>query len=324
MTHRPNIPFPPFPADAGSERRCGVEIEFSGLTELDAATLTARTLGGEVVESGHRTYEIRDSEIGTLKVELDTALRKASARPLIEMGLDLARRVVPVELITPPLTPDQMPRLDTLRAALREAGAQGSRDGLFFGFGVHLNPEIPRDEAHASRLILAYGLLEDWLRATYPVDQTRRFLPFVTPWPHSLVDALVMEPNATLDELFSIYSDHTQTRNHGLDLMPLFRHLDPDRFDVVIAGGDAVSARPAFHFRLPDCRIDEPGWSLAQPWACWSQVESLAQRTELLWTLCDDWQAFRYATSPLRGEPRGAWAEQVALRMGGDGHKSAA
>ncbi|MGR3806178.1 amidoligase family protein [Marinibacterium profundimaris] len=324
MTHRSNLPFPPFPVDAGSERRCGVEIEFSGLTELDAAKIVARTLGGEVVESGHRTYDIRNTAIGTLKVELDTALRKASARPLIEMGLDLARRVVPVEVITPPLTPKEMPLLDSLREALRKEGAQGSRDGLFFGFGVHLNPEIPSDPLDSSRLILAYGLIEDWLRATYPVDTTRRWMPFVTPWPHSLVDALVSVPDASLDDLFSIYSDHTETRNHGLDLMPLFRHLDPDRFDVVVAGGESVSARPAFHFRLPDCRIDEAGWSLAEPWACWWQVERLAQRTELLWTLCDDWQAFRYATRPMRGEARDAWADQVALRMGDGGQKSAA
>ncbi|MAC80914.1 MAG: hypothetical protein CML66_22980 [Rhodobacteraceae bacterium] len=324
MKHQPAIPYPTFPDPAGSERRCGVEIEFSGLIEDDAAELAARTLGGKVVEIGHRTYEVRDTSIGTLRVELDTALRKAKARPLIEMGLDLARRVIPVEVITPPLTPEQMPQLDRLRRAYRAAGAQGSRDGLFFGFGVHLNPEMPQDPVRTARIVLAYALLEDWLHHAHPVDTTRRVLPFVSPWPHSLVDALVNEPDASLLDLFSIYADHTQTRNHGLDLMPVFKHLHPDRFDVVVPNATAVSARPAFHYRLPDCRIDEADWSLAVPWEGWMHIEHLADTPDLLVALCDDWQAFRYTTGILWGEPRNEWAAQVALRLGDEGQKTAA
>lgn len=324
MKQQPANLYPPLPDVPGSERRCGVEIEFSGLTEDAAADLAASTLGGTVVESGHRAFEVRDTSIGTLKVELDTALRKAKARPLIEMGLDLARRVVPVEIITPPLATDQMPELDRLRAALRDDGAQGSRDGLFFGFGVHLNPELPQDPIRTARICLAYGLLEDWLHQTHPVDTMRRVLPFVSPWPHALVDALVNEPDASLLGLFSIYADHTQTRNHGLDLMPIFKHLHPDRFDVVVPGATSVSARPAFHYRLPDCRIDEADWSMAVPWQGWMEVERLADTPELLWSLCDDWQAFRYTTGVLWGEPRSEWAAQVALRMGDGGQKTAA
>ncbi|MBB97393.1 MAG: hypothetical protein CML68_22675 [Rhodobacteraceae bacterium] len=324
MRQQPHTPFPPLPVDTGPERRCGVEIEFSGLTEDAAADLVARTLGGNVTECGHRAYEIRDTSLGTMKVELDTALRKASARPLIEMGLDLARRVVPVELITPPLTSAQMPVLDGLRTALRDAGAQGSRDGLFFGFGVHLNPEVPELPTHTARIILAYALLEDWLHMANPVDPTRRFLPFVSPWPHSLIDALVAEPDSSPDALFAIYADHTQTRNHGLDLMPLFRHLDPGRFEVVVPNASAISARPAFHYRLPDCRIDESDWSLDVPWQAWMQVERLALDKDLLFSLCDDWQAFRYATGVLGGQSRRQWAHHVDARLISDGWKSAA
>ena len=324
MTQQPTHSYPPLPAGDGPERRCGIEIEFSGLTEDDAARLIAETLGGDLREAGHRAFEIEGSALGTMKVELDTALRKAGARPLIEMGLDLARRVVPVELIPPPLTTADLPVLDGLRDALRRAGAQGSRDGLFFGFGVHLNPETPEDPLMTARTILAYGLLEDWLHMANPVDPTRRFLPFVSPWPPSLVDALVSAPDASLDELFGIYTDHTQTRNHGLDLMPLFRHLDPERFDVVVPSAGPVSARPAFHYRLPDCRIDESDWSLRVPWDSWMQVETVARDSALLWSLCDDWQAFRYATGVLRREPRRQWAEHVAMRLGDDGQKTAA
>ena len=41
-----------------------------------------------------------------------------------------------------------------------------------------------------------------------------------------------------------------------------------------------MSPRPAYHYRLPNCRIDEPGWSIAAEWGRWVLVERLAARPD--------------------------------------------
>lgn len=47
---------------------------------------------------------------------------------------------------------------------------------------------------------------------------------------------------------------------------------------------------PLTHFRLPDSRIDEPDWSLRQPWQLWRQVELVAANEHLLAALRDAWR----------------------------------
>jgi hypothetical protein len=37
-----------------------------------------------------------------------------------------------------------------------------------------------------------------------------------------------------------------------------------------------VKPRPAFHYRLPNCMIDEPEWTVAREWNTWVAVERLA------------------------------------------------
>ena len=37
-----------------------------------------------------------------------------------------------------------------------------------------------------------------------------------------------------------------------------------------------VKPRPAFHYRLPNCMIDEPQWTLAREWNLWVMIERLA------------------------------------------------
>jgi hypothetical protein len=72
-------------------------------------------------------------------------------------------------------------------------------------------------------------------------------------------------------------------------MLPVFAHLDADRMAPVLT--DATSARPTFHFRLPDCRIDEADWSLAQEWRRWLTVERVAEDDALLRRLGTAWKA---------------------------------
>ena len=85
--------------------------------------------------------------------------------------------------------------LDELREQLRQDGAVGSGGGVFFGFGVHLNVQIASDRAESIvPPLLAYALIEDWLRTANPIDHTRRVLPFAAPYPRRLVRRLIALP----------------------------------------------------------------------------------------------------------------------------------
>lgn len=266
----------------GAPRRVGVEVEFAGLDLSQTAHMIVTTLGGTVSHTEDHALSVTNTSLGDITVELDTALTKLGEGVAVDAILDVARQVVPVEIVTEPLAPDALPNLDTLMSALRRAGARGSRDGLVYGFGVHLNVEIAgRDDAFVGETVRAYGLLEHILRADMQIDNTRRVLPFVQPWPDRLVADLLAEGVLDLAKLMTIYARHTQSRNHGLDLLPLLKWAAAEPFDRHFPGVKSA-ARPAFHFRLPESRIDEPDWSLAQAWAQWLQVERLADDPTLV------------------------------------------
>ncbi|NDU99771.1 hypothetical protein GZA08_02125 [Pseudoroseicyclus sp. CLL3-39] len=271
-----------------------MEIEFAGLTEDEAAHLAAEVLGGEVERAGPRERRVTGSVIGELKVYLDTAYRDWHGR-LAEAGLDLARSLVPVEIVTEPLLHDDLPALETLREALREAGAEGSQAAALYGFGLHLNPEIPGETVEdLAPVVTAYGLLEDWLRYEDPIDTSRRILPFSDPWPRPFVDALAQAEGWSLADLTASYLEHSATRNRGLDMLPVLSHVDRARVAEGLGGSlGAVKPRPAFHYRLPDSRVNASGWRIAYEWNRWVTVERLAARPDLLDELKARWRAHR-------------------------------
>jgi hypothetical protein len=281
----------PQPVNAdGVPRLVGVEIEFAGLTEAEAASPCADVLNGRVLQLDSHIWRVEDSDLGRLDIYLDIFLRKAQQSRLRDAALDLGREVVPVEIVTEPLDLDGLARLETLRDRLRGAGALGSSAGWFYGFGVHLNIEIASEcDADIVRPLLAYALVEDWLRSANPIDDARRLLPFTDPYPTDFVRELIKAgPEATRDHVTSLYLELTPSRNRGLDMLPVFAHFDQDR--VAAAIHDKTSARPTFHFRLPDCRIDDANWSLAGEWDRWRLVERVAGDSALLDRLAQAWE----------------------------------
>jgi hypothetical protein len=113
-------------------------------------------------------------------------------------------------------------------------------------------------------------------------------LPFTDPYPTDFVRALIEAgPEASRDHVTGLYLELTPSRNRGLDMLPLFAHFDGPR--VAAAISDKTSARPTFHFRLPDCRIDEADWSLVREWWRWVAVERVARDDALLRRLSDAW-----------------------------------
>ncbi|MBV2358381.1 amidoligase family protein [Thalassococcus sp. CAU 1522] len=286
-THRTLTPLPVAETTDGQPRRNGVEIELSGLAETEVVQIVETCLGGRAEQREQHRWSVEDTRIGTVVVELDTRFAKGDPSQIAELALDAAKSVVPVEIITEPLGPEAFEQVPKLMDALNEAGAKGTSDGVLLGFGIHFNPEIAGfDHPHTARTIVAYGLLESWMRDAQPVDPSRRLLPFIQPWPENLADALARAPDASLSTLRDHYARHVSDRNFGLDLLPLFRAFDPDAFDRAFGDVDSAS-RPAFHFRLPDCRVGEGDWSIADEWDRWVLVERLAANGELLHRLAE-------------------------------------
>jgi hypothetical protein len=75
--------------------------------------------------------------------------------------------------------------------------------------------------------------------------------------------------------LIDDYLDASPSRNRELDMLPLFAHLDHDRVRARLPY-EKISARPTFHYRLPDSRVDDPAWTIAADWNRWVEVERLA------------------------------------------------
>ncbi len=274
----------------GAPRRCGVEIEFSGLHEDAVAKLLTRHLGGTARQDG-ADWTLEDTRLGKLQVYLDTALRKKAENAMVARGLQLGRDAIPVEIVTEPLTMADLGHLDQLCHQLREAGAKGTSAALIYGFGVHLNVSVASmDPPGVTRPLLAYALIEDWMRHAHPIDDSRRLLPFTAPYPTSLVRALARAgADASLRDVSETYLHHAPSRNHGLDMLPILAHRNAEAVTQALGQGHSVSARPAFHFRLPDSRIDEDGWSLRHEWRRWHLVETIAADDALLDTLCNGW-----------------------------------
>ncbi len=308
-----DTPFAPLPTElnaAGEPRRTGVEIEFAGLREGDAARILARELGGTARQTDDRDWLVEGSALGDIEVYLDTVIRKWGDSALLDAGLRMGQEVIPVEIVTKPLTREGLARLDAARDALRRAGAEGSRQGILYGFGVHLNVEIASpDAAGITRPLMAYALIEDWMREAAQIDVSRRLLPFTDPYPTSLVRALIAAgPDAAPHRAMEVYLAHTTSRNHGLDMLPLFAHLDRATVERATSQAKALKARPAFHFRLPDSRIDEPEWSLATEWERWVLVERVAADPALLDRLGQAWRDEHWAVTLSRY----AWAERAS------------
>ena len=306
---KPTFPALPFEQTAGGdERLCGIEIEFAGPTELETGTLIAKSFGGTVDDGGDHSVTVRDTRFGDIEVELDITLRKRKDLPFLQESLDAMRGLIPVEVVTPPLSRAQLEEFNTICAGLRRIGAMGSRSGVLLGFGVHVNPEVVApDHRFTLDTITAYAMLEPWLRDHEQVDTTRRMMPFIGAWPKGLISDLANTSYDSLADLMRMARQHITSRNLSLDLLPLFKHAEPDLFDKLFDIDDKTAARPTFHFRLPDSRIDEPDWSLRQPWQLWRQVEVVAANDTLLAALRDAWKTHDAAWF----ERRSVWVKTI-------------
>jgi hypothetical protein len=149
---------------------------------------------------------------------------------------------------------------------------------VLYAFGMHINPELWSDEPGVVRDVMrTFLLLEPWLRERTQVDLTRRLAPYIKPFPASYARLILEEDYpASADRLIDDYLAFNPTRNRPLDLLPVLAYLNEDRVMSRVQDRHLVRGRPAYHYRLPNCMVDEASWTLWGEWNTWVAVERLA------------------------------------------------
>lgn len=304
----------------GEPRRVGVELEFTGLTIERIAETLRQSLGGEIRPCSAYEYRLVNTPLGDFGIELDYAFLKKRGRRAGDAGWfdeieqvseemlgAVAKRVVPFEIVCPPIAMHRIHELHPMIAALRAAGARGTSQSAIYAFGLHLNPELPNLETTTLlNYIRAFAVAFDWLRRVSVIDISRRVFPYIQPFTKAYV-AQVCDPDyaPTRPRMIDDYLAENASRNRALDMLPVFAHLDGARVRAAVTDG-LINARPTLHYRLPNCEIEQPGWNLHPAWNHWLMVEALADDPPQLLALCD---SYRDLLAKPFGDWLGRWAD---------------
>lgn len=301
--------------EAGTMRRVGVEIEFDGLT-LPKATEIVAAWAGETAVSDTAAQGHVNTRWGPLRTEIDWLYLKNLAKekkiaPNSSAWVDLLSQVaahfVPIEVVSPPIPLDQVVELEALVERLRRAGASGTGSSPIAAFGVHLNPELPASSAAPLAFyIQAFGLLQWWLKRQAHLDITRRLSPYIDLYPETYVLlSLTYAEHTTMEHMRQDYLEHNASRNRALDLWPIFADFDEQWVQRELKE-PLIKPRPTFHYRLPNCEIDDPRWTLLHCWWPWQVVERLAASPEKLALLAEH---FQLAQRSFRGAHKNDWVD---------------
>ena len=313
----------------GDTRRIGVELEFAGLRPEAIVEAVTRSIGGHARRESAVAWELLDTGAGDLHLELDFRLLQNLAAEgseargtglpdwvsdLTDWTTELAERMastlVPWEIVTAPMPMDRMHQLEPMIHGLRRSGALGTRHAPHFAFGVHLNPELPAlDAATVLGYFRAYLCLNDWLRQRCRPDLLRVVTPYIVDFDKRWVrEVLAPDYCPELDTFIDDYLDANPTRNRSLDMLPLFAYVDEERVRSRL-DDPLIKGRPTLHYRLPNCEIDDPNWSLRPLWDDWLEVERLAVDEDRLARMC---RAYRDWLGRLRMPFDDGWARASA------------
>ncbi len=297
----------------GNVRKVGFELEFAQLKVADCVLLVQKLYGG-TIEKAHRfSQKVVGTSLGDFSVEIDlklltekkykalfdtfnldpaqVKLGSSTLEDKVESALEsVIQTVIPYEISAPPIPCTQLEKLEPLRQALHEHGAEGTEAFLTNAFGTHINTELPDSEtATVLRYLRAFLVLYPWLLEEGQTDFARRMTSFINPFPAAYVlKVLEQEYQPSLDQLIDDYHTHNPDRNRPLDLYPLFAFLNEEKVNSLSNLG-TVKARNTFHYRLPNSCISSPNWTLAQEWNNWVIVEEVANNPELLRSMCQDY-----------------------------------
>lgn len=284
--------------------KVGFEIEFIGVSVEKTADLIAHLLDGEISKLHKNAINV-DTELGTFRVKVDAQLleklAKESAENIKQNKIDLEgiardalapllQTFVPNEIVCPPISRSKISELEPLVTALRKAGAKGTSVSLSYAFGLHINPEvISFDPESILAHLRAFVLLYDWLYKDMMFDKTRMLSMFAKGYSSAYCQFILRQDyKPLLKDLIYDYIKFVPSRNYALDCYPLFLYLDPKAITSKVKD-PLIKPRPTFHFRMPNCLINDPSWSLKSQWRYWLMVENLAAQPSLLRAMAHDY-----------------------------------
>lgn len=285
----------------GDERQVGLEIEFAGIEPDETAKIISDLYGGEIKKEHRYSIDVVNTSLGDFRVELDARILRRMAQENIfdKLGIDLeednfrksiedivdklARSVVPLEIVMPPIPISELNTLEQLRQALQENKAEGTHASMIHAFGMHLNIEAPDLSVDTLlRYLRSFVILYPWLLKVLDIDMTRRISPFVDPFPEKYVNKILSGDYKPDEEKFiEDYIADNPTRNRPVDMMPIFGMINKNLIAPVMEG-EKNEPRPTFHYRLPNSRIDDSSWRFESEWDHWLVVEQLAEDDEML------------------------------------------
>lgn len=286
--------------EQGNLRKVGFELEFAELPIDESVRSIQKRFGGELHKKHQFYQQVTNSEIGNFTVKFDTRLlaQKSYRKVFEKLGIDvqsvkiddkkmadilenvlkqISSDFVPYEIVTPPVPMDKLHILEDLRSDLFQNKAKGTRASMLYAFATHINPEMPEISIKfILKYLKAFFLLLPWLHEKMDVDFSRKVPPFINPFPERYIHHVLQPEYNPNTELFvKDYHEHNPNRNRPLDLYPVLGFLNPKLIDNLEGIGN-VKTRPTLHYRLPNCLIDEPGWTIAQEWNLWINVEKMA------------------------------------------------
>ncbi|MEO1205121.1 MAG: amidoligase family protein [Pseudomonadota bacterium] len=302
MSAREKFALPPRTMNfEGKPRLIGVELEFAAVTADRVAYRIKQLYGGTITREDNFRYHINGTRHGDFTAELDTqyAHRNPDEGSPFDPGIagwiatfrdgmrelygEVGSLVIPYEVVCPPIEMDTLPELENLLDALRQEGARGTRENLFYAFGAQLNPEIAtRDPEWILAVLKSQILLSDWLRAVIRLDTARQLFSFADAFPLEYSKRILKADYwPDLETIITDYLKSNPTRNRELDMLPLFSWLLADLVDNYVQDSK-IKKRPTFHYRLPDANISQPNWSITLEWNRWVVIEKLAQDKDKL------------------------------------------
>lgn len=293
----------------GQIRKIGLELEFSGISPEKVAVILQNRLGGNLTCKNIFSYQLKNTEYGDFNVEIDAAfLKQKKYKELAETaGIDLdsidntdalediiknlASIIVPCEIVMPPVPADKLQVAEEITCLLRKEKAKGTGQSIFYAFGLHINAELAsRESVYLLNHMRAFSLLYDWICKDNLVDISRRITPYINPYPESYLDLILSQDyRPEIDELIDDYLEKVSSRNHGLDMLPAFAYISETAVMQKASEPELINPRPAFHYRLSNCRIDEPEWTIEQEWKYWLKIEDIADNENKLHQLINAW-----------------------------------
>lgn len=293
-------------------RKAGFEFEFAGLEFERVSEIIIELYGGKRERISRFNEKVRNTELGDFELEFDSRILKEKRYEAFlkdKMGVDLetfplkkeiedmvasvSSNLVPFEVILPPVPINELDKTERFRKALHDNKAEGTKASPLYAFAFHINVELPDVNVEIIKNYLkAFLLLQYWIFEESDINFTRqRLTSYINYFPKEYL-LLVLHKNyqPDLDQLIKDYKRYNPTRNRPLDLYPLFMHLKGEEVLVNVDEPDLVKPRPTFHYRLPDCLIDDPDWRLSDVWNTWVIVEEVGEDTEKMNKMMMDFQ----------------------------------